>query len=58
LIGLDEGREGAYGNQCFDLMNDHRLVAKLDQGFGERQGQRPQSSPKATDENDSLHDDD
>ena len=47
--------ERAYGNECFDLVDNHWLVAKLDQGFGQGQGQWPQTSTKPTDENNSLH---
>ena len=35
--GEDNIRDASRG-QGFDLMQDHALVAKLDQGLGERQG--------------------
>jgi len=58
----------ASGSQCCDLMLDHGLVGKLDEGFGESQGldrkrgngqtrgryQRAQASAEASNENESC----
>jgi len=44
--GLDKG---------VDLVQDHSLVAELDQRLGEGQGQGPETGTESTDENQSLH---
>ena len=41
----------ACGRKGFDLMKNHRLVAELDQWFGEGEGHRAETCAEATDEN-------
>lgn len=42
-------------DESLNLMNDHRLVTKLDERFRQRQCQGTKPGTKPTNENDGLH---